>query len=140
MEPGGITQHSGSDTNRYDKKSGKQSTEKAYYITSLPCNKAARIAGAIRSHWKVGNQLHWVLDAGFNEDASMKRVGNAAENFARLRRIVLNLLRHVQKREGGMNIPLKRKRKAAAWSTKILECILFSSSPSLPNASALRSV
>ena len=111
---------------RYSKKSGKESTEKAYYITSLPCSKAERIAGAIRSHWKVENQLHWVLDVGFNEDASMKRVGNAAENFARLRRIALNLIRHDQKREGGMDKPLKRKRKAAAWSTKILECILFS--------------
>ena len=77
---------------RYFEKSGKGSTEKAYYITSLPCNKAERIAGAIRSHWKVENQLHWVLDVGF-------------------------LIRHDQKREGGMNKPLKRKRKAAAWST-----------------------
>ena len=53
-------------------------------------------------------------------------MGNAAENFARQRRIALNLIRHDQKREGGMDKPLKRKRKAAAWSTKILESILFS--------------
>ena len=53
-------------------------------------------------------------------------MGNAAESFARHRRIALNLIRHDQKREGGMDKPLKRKRKAAAWSTKILECIFFS--------------
>ena len=72
MEPGGIVRSLVEVTRvRYVKKSSKQSTEKAYYITSLPSNKAERIAGAIRSHWKVENQLHWVLDVGFNEDASI---------------------------------------------------------------------
>ena len=40
-------------------------SEKSYYITGLPCNKGERIAGAIRSHWKVENQLHWVFDVNF---------------------------------------------------------------------------
>lgn len=40
-------------------------SEKSYYITGLPCNKGERIAGAIRSHWKVENQLHSVLDVNF---------------------------------------------------------------------------
>ena len=39
----------------------KTSTEKRYYISSLPAD-AARIARAVRSHWEVENRLHWCLD------------------------------------------------------------------------------
>ena len=65
MELGGVRSLVEVPRVRDAKKSGKESTEKSYYITSLPCNKAERIAGAIRSHCKVENQLHWVLDVNF---------------------------------------------------------------------------
>jgi predicted transposase YbfD/YdcC len=39
----------------------RTSTERAYYISSLPAD-AERIALAIRSHWEVENRLHWCLD------------------------------------------------------------------------------
>lgn len=45
----------------------------------------------------------------FFEDASMKRVENVAENFARLKRVAL---KHDQKFEEGMNNPMKHRRKA----------------------------
>jgi len=43
---------------------GKTSVEKRYYISSLDCD-AKRAAHAIRNHWSVENNLHWVLDITF---------------------------------------------------------------------------
>lgn len=42
---------------------------------------------------QLKKKLHWVLDVAFSEDASRKRVGNAAQNFSILGKIVLNMLK-----------------------------------------------
>ena len=68
------------------------STERRYYVSSLPAD-AARIAHAVRSHWAIENGMHWTLDMAFGEDQWRVRVDNAAQNFAVLRRIAMNLLR-----------------------------------------------
>src|SRR5918993_2362088 len=56
---------------------GKITTEIRHYLSSarLP---PERLAAAIRSHWRVGNGLHWVLDVTFREDAGRVRERNAA--------------------------------------------------------------
>ncbi|MET3449652.1 hypothetical protein ABIC76_005027 [Ralstonia sp. 1138] len=46
-----------------------------------------------RSHWAIENGMHWTLDMAFSEDQCRVRVDNAAQNFAVLRRIAMNLLR-----------------------------------------------
>jgi predicted transposase YbfD/YdcC len=68
------------------------STERRYYISSLGAD-AKRLGEAIREHWGIENSMHWVLDVAFGEDQCRARVKNAAQNFAILRRIVINLLR-----------------------------------------------
>ena len=72
---------------------GKTSTERRYYIASNPTATARQAAESIRGHWGIENQLHWSLDMSFDEDQSRIRKGHAAENFSRLRRIALNLLK-----------------------------------------------
>jgi hypothetical protein len=47
---------------------------------------------AIRQHWSIENQLHWILDVTFGEDACRIRTGNAPENIALLKRWSINLL------------------------------------------------
>ena len=89
----------------------KISTERRYYISSLPAD-AARIAHAVRSHWEVENRLHWCLDVQFNEDQSTVRTGFAANNLAIVRHIVMNLLRLNKSRKGS----IKTKRMLAATS------------------------
>ena len=89
----------------------KTSTEKRYYISSLPAD-AKRIAHAVRSHWEVENRLHWCLDVQFNEDQSTVRTGFAANNLAIVRHIVINLLRLNKSRKGS----IKTKRMLAATS------------------------
>lgn len=70
--------------------------EKRYAITSLP-PEARPIAEALRGHWSVENQDHWMLDVYFGEDASRIREGHAAKNLATLRRLCLNIARTAQK-------------------------------------------
>lgn len=73
-------------------KEGAVSTEKRYYISSLPMD-AVLIGSAIRAHWGIENNLHWSLDVTFREDASRIRKGHAPENVGWLRRFALSLLK-----------------------------------------------
>jgi predicted transposase YbfD/YdcC len=95
------------------------SRETRYYLSSLPAD-ATAIAAAVRGHWRIENQLHWALDVAFREDDCRVRVGHAAENFAVLRRIALNLLR----REPTAKVGLKAKRLMAGWDDAYLRKVL----------------
>ncbi|MFL9998945.1 hypothetical protein PQR34_46885 [Paraburkholderia sediminicola] len=53
--------------------------------------------------------MHWVLDMAFGEDQCRVRVENAAQNFATLRRIAMNLLK--RDTQAGLKI---RRLKACA--------------------------
>ncbi|MFL9989473.1 transposase [Paraburkholderia sediminicola] len=64
--------------------------------------------------------MHWTLDVAFNEDQCRVRVANAAQNFAILRRIILNLLRQDRTSRVGLRI---RRLKACA-SERYLERLL----------------
>jgi predicted transposase YbfD/YdcC len=93
---------------------GKTTTERHYYISSLKGSDDAateRMAQYIRGHWSVENNLHWQLDVSFAEDQRRIRRGHGAENFSRLCRIALNLL----KRETSVKIGIKGKRLNAGW-------------------------
>jgi predicted transposase YbfD/YdcC len=81
-----------------------------YFISSLVSN-AKLMLRAVRSHWGIENEVHWILDVTFREDDSRIRRDNGAENFAVLRHIALNLL----KRENSTKLSLRAKRNQAAW-------------------------
>jgi predicted transposase YbfD/YdcC len=93
-----------------------------YYISSLPTD-AERHSHVIRSHGRIENSLHWVLDVTFNEDASRVRQGNAADNLGLLRRLSINLLKHEPSRRS-----LKMKRYLAAMDNNFLLQVLSASS------------
>lgn len=96
---------------------GARSTERHYYISSLDARRNARqFASYIRGHWSVENNLHWQLDMSFDEDQRRLRKGNGAENFSRLCRIGLNLLKNEKTAKCG----IKNKRKICGWDNDYL--------------------
>lgn len=97
----------------------KITRETRYFISSLP-NDAKRFAEAVRDHWRIENQLHWVLDIAFREDESRVRDRNAATNLAILRRLALSLC----KQEKTAKVGIKVKRKRAGWNNDYLLTLL----------------
>lgn len=75
------------------KKSGKDSVETRYFITSL--TDAAQACEALRLHWGVENGLHWELDVVFGEDLSQLRKDNSAANMNMIRKLVINILKQI---------------------------------------------
>jgi len=71
---------------------------------------------AIRAHWAVENNLHWVLDMAFDEDSNRTRQGDSASNLAVIRHIALNLI----KKEKTSKVGIKTKRLKAGWSNDYL--------------------
>jgi predicted transposase YbfD/YdcC len=98
---------------------GKITAEIRHYLSSaaLP---PERLAAAIRSHWRIENGLHWVLDVTFREDDSRVRERNAARNLALLRRIALNLVRA----DTSLKASLKGKRKYAGWDDTFMASLI----------------
>lgn len=90
---------------------GETSSEYRYYISSRPADNASGLLGHIRQHWGVENKLHWCLDISFREDECRIRKGHAAENFARLTRIAMNLLNAETTNRRG----IKTKRLCCGW-------------------------
>jgi predicted transposase YbfD/YdcC len=93
--------------------------EDRYFLSSLS-GQAKQLLWAVRSHWSVENNLHWVLDIAFREDDSRVRKDNGPQNFTVLRHIALNLL----KQEKTSKRSIKGKRLHAAWNTDYLELVL----------------
>lgn len=70
---------------------GKLTEETQFFLSSLEAD-AQRIGRAIRLHWGIENQLHWVLDVTFGEDDSRIRKGHGPENMTILRRMAISVL------------------------------------------------
>jgi predicted transposase YbfD/YdcC len=98
---------------------GKLTVERRYYLSSLPLG-VETFARAVREHWGVENQLHWVLDVQMNEDQNRARCGHAAENLGLLRRLVLNQLRRDTRCQTG----IKGKQLNASWDHAYLQSLL----------------
>ncbi|NES69844.1 MAG: ISAs1 family transposase [Okeania sp. SIO2D1] len=110
----------------------KTSREVQFYLTSLPSD-AQLLAGVIRKHWSIENNLHWSLDCTFAEDACRVRSVNGPENLALLRRIALNALHLEQSYKRSQRQKMKRTAMDNDYMKKVLSCFLhqreYSSDP-----------
>lgn len=89
-----------------------------WFLLSRPLT-AAQLIEVSRTHWTIENQLHWVLDVIFDEDAARSRRDNAPQNLALLRKLALNILRsHPAKGS------IKGKIKRAGWNEPFLLSLL----------------
>jgi len=98
----------------------KTSHDVRYYITSLPADDPERLAGIIRNHWAIENELHWVLDMVFHEDQSRARRDNSAANLSAFRKLALALLKR-ETSKGSMTV----KRKRCGWNPGYLLKVLL---------------
>jgi len=99
----------------------KETKHVRFYISSLPSH-AKRILEAVRKHWSIENDLHWVLDVALNEDHCRVRKDQAPENFAVLRHIALNLLKQEKTAKGGIHA----RQLQAGWKEDYLLKVLAS--------------
>ncbi len=99
--------------------------EHRYYLLSIQSD-AQLFAQAVRSHWGIENQLHWVLDVSFQEDLVKGCEGYSAENLAVVRHLAVNLLTHESTAQCGIHA----KRKKAGWDNQYLTQVLNSFSDS----------
>lgn len=96
-------------------------SETRFFITSLAS--AENAFHAVRSHWQVENNLHWVLDVVFREDDWKTREANAAANFSTLRRLTAGLL----KAEPSSKLTTPNKRFQCALNPDYLQLVVFHS-------------
>lgn len=103
---------------RIDKKTGRTSCETRLYISSLAPDPAV-LCAAVRAHWTIENNLHWVLDVAFEEDRCRTRKDNSARGLALIRKAALNLL----KREPS-KLSIGRKRAKACMNPEFRATVL----------------
>lgn len=82
------------------RRTGKETTtEKAWYVTSLPRTQAdtRRLLALTRNHWAIENQLHYVRDVTFGEDACRARTGGGPQILAAARNAAIHLLKRARR-------------------------------------------
>ena len=101
--------------------------EDAYYISSLKAE-AAELGDIIRTHWSIENHLNWCLDITFREDDRTIRDQIGAQNFARLSRLGLLMIRS----DTTLKKSLRKKQKIAGWNDNfLLQLLVGGISPAL---------
>jgi len=98
---------------------GKELEMNYRYHTSSASLTELQLAKAVRGHWAIENNPHWVLDVSMGEDDCQIYQNHEAENLATLRQVALNMLRAEPSQ---LSIP--RKQKRALIKTDYLEAVL----------------
>ena len=104
--------------NRERQWKGKTTSTTHYYIASR--KESAQVMGhLVRKHWAIENELHWVLDVTFGEDANRTADRNASANLGVVRRTAIALLKQDDAKGS-----LRNKMHHAALDTAYLERVL----------------
>lgn len=106
---------------RKGEREGRQTEETAFYISSREWE-ADEVAKHIQGHWTIENNLHWSLDAAFNEDSSKIHLGYSAENLSVIRKIAQKLLKAETTFKGGS---IRRKARRVALLNDYAEKVLM---------------
>lgn len=97
---------------------GRTSVETRYHISNRTAS-AAAFGVAVRRHWGIENECHWVLDVAFREDDHRLREGHAAANLSVVRRMALSLLKRSKVKLG-----IKNRRLKASYDNEFVESLL----------------
>jgi predicted transposase YbfD/YdcC len=92
-----------------------------YYITDHDADNE-KLPSYIREHWKI-ESTHWLLDVHLGDDKDKKYEKIAAENFAKTKRFLLNLVK--SKPPKGKKRSVRSNLKKVGWDVDYLVQILF---------------
>lgn len=101
-------------------KGGKTTVEVRFYISSLPWNDVEKFSQAVRSHWSIENNLHWVLDVCMRDDACRVRESWGAENLSTLRRFALQSLEKDETCKKGIAIKMQKANRNEAYLEQLM--------------------
>lgn len=101
-------------------RNGKTTTTQRFFLLSKPMTPQL-FAAAVRGHWGIENNVHWVLDVVFRDDHARLRNRYGTRNMSLIKRIAINKLKAIADRNS-----LKVRRKLAGWSTAYLRPLLQS--------------
>jgi predicted transposase YbfD/YdcC len=113
----GLTHIGAVTCERYIQDTYQQETR--YYILCLVTT-VEKFAEASRGHWGIENNVHWILDVTFHEDALRVYDERGAQNLATTRKIALNML----KQEKTKKLSIKNKRALCAMNSEYLKKVL----------------
>jgi predicted transposase YbfD/YdcC len=102
-----------------EREAGGRNTSTAHYYLTSYRGRAAALGRHIRGHWGIENELHWVLDVAFREDANRTRARNAGANLGLVRRVAASLLKRAPAKGS-----IKAKRLNAALDDSYLLSVL----------------
>ena len=91
-----------------------------HYISDEDFPKAAYFNMLARGHWSIENQLHWVLDVTFKEDACRARKGYAGINLSTIRKLAMQIVKAHDDKSS-----LKKRRFKASISQDYLKDMLL---------------
>ena len=89
-------------TESINKTTGEISSLDRYYISSLNflnVHIAEQCVRAVRRHWGIENDLHYVLDVNFYQDRTQCKNANYLQNRVLLNKWALGMIRKLQKEE-----------------------------------------
>ncbi|RDH44392.1 ISAs1 family transposase [Zooshikella ganghwensis] len=98
------------------------SAEWRYYITNNDKTNT-QLPRFIRDHWQI-ESTHWLLDVHLNDDKDKKYSKNAAENFAKTKRFLLNMVK--LRPPKGKKRSVRANLKLVGWNLDYLEELIFS--------------
>jgi len=96
----------------------KREYSRRLYLSSAS-GSAKDFSGWIRSHWAIENNLHWVADVVFREDARTASAGHCAENLGTMTRLGMNLIRLFDPKIG-----LADARRFGCWDERYIEGLM----------------
>ena len=89
-------------TETIDKQTGNNSCLDRYFITTLSWDNeriVEQCARAVRRHWGIENDLHYVLDVDFYQDRTQCKNANYLQNRVLLNKLALAAIRRCQRHE-----------------------------------------
>lgn len=96
-------------------------SEWRYYLTDHEKSHKS-LASYVRGHWGI-ESMHWCLDVHLNDDKDKKYEINAAENFAKTKRFLFNLVK--SKPPQGKKRSLRSNLKLVGWDLDYLTRLIF---------------